>query len=81
MHQVDPHLPPRFDITEVSTVKEIAVGLLKALRWMHRHKILHRDVKRENIFYDAITQTPVLADFGTEFQTVVSMLFRCGAYY
>eukprot|EP00392_Amoebophrya_sp_AT5.2_P006343 g6355.t1 len=37
---------------------------VSGLLWMHRHKVLHRDIKRENIFYDALNQNAVIADLG-----------------
>ena len=31
---------------------------------MHRHHVLHRDIKRENIFYDGQEKKAVIADLG-----------------
>lgn len=54
----------RMDITDMAEVKNITFTVLRGLRWMHRHGILHRDLKRENIFYDAAGKKAVIADFG-----------------
>jgi len=41
-------------------VRDVTSGLL----WMHKHKVLHRDIKRENIFYDEENNNAVIADLG-----------------
>lgn len=49
------------------TVADIAIylrSLFTALRSVHAHKILHRDIKPTNFLYDPITQHGVLVDFG-----------------
>eukprot|EP00397_Hematodinium_sp_SG-2012_P026996 GEMP01028333.1.p1 GENE.GEMP01028333.1~~GEMP01028333.1.p1 ORF type:complete len:459 (+),score=75.66 GEMP01028333.1:31-1407(+) len=45
--------------------KTICVQTLQALHWLHAHGVLHRDIKRENIFYDAKTNRAVLGDLGS----------------
>lgn len=54
----------RFDVKGMPLIKHISRGILRGLRWMHKHHILHRDVKRENIFYDQKSKRVVLADLG-----------------
>ncbi|KAI9002090.1 kinase-like domain-containing protein [Hyaloraphidium curvatum] len=42
----------------------IVAELLEALRHSHAHGVLHRDVKLDNVFWDASTGTLSLIDFG-----------------
>ncbi|KAK1254787.1 hypothetical protein MKX08_008782 [Trichoderma sp. CBMAI-0020] len=49
------------------TVPDIAIylrSLFTALKSVHEHKILHRDIKPTNFLYDPTTQHGVLVDFG-----------------
>ncbi|EJP71030.1 cell division control protein [Beauveria bassiana ARSEF 2860] len=49
------------------TVPDIAIylrSLFTALKSVHQHKILHRDIKPTNFLYDPVTQHGVLVDFG-----------------
>ncbi|KAG6016555.1 hypothetical protein E4U43_003550 [Claviceps pusilla] len=49
------------------TTHDIAIylrSLFTALRSVHEHKILHRDIKPTNFLYDPSTQHGVLVDFG-----------------
>ena len=43
---------------------EFARQLLRALREVHRHRVVHRDVKPGNVVFDSIRQGWVLCDFG-----------------
>jgi len=38
---------------------------LLALKWLHVQGILHRDIKRENIFFDKATNRAILGDLGS----------------
>ena len=42
---------------------KIALGCLDALSYLHKKKIIHRDIKSENILLDA-NFVPKLSDFG-----------------
>ncbi|EGX96495.1 cell cycle protein kinase, putative [Cordyceps militaris CM01] len=49
------------------TTTDIAIylrSLFTALKSVHEHKILHRDIKPTNFLYDPVTQHGVLVDFG-----------------
>ncbi|GAA4438813.1 hypothetical protein GCM10023188_34630 [Pontibacter saemangeumensis] len=48
---------------EVLGLKQLAKGILKGLRNMHREGIIHRDLKPENVLFDE-HNIPKLADFG-----------------
>lgn len=43
---------------------EIIMKCAKALSYAHRHAILHRDVKPDNILIRQVTGSPLLTDFG-----------------
>ncbi len=38
--------------------------ILKAIRFCHAHRVLHRDLKPQNILLDRATRTIKVADFG-----------------
>lgn len=47
-------------------IKEIVLpGLIKALKCLHSMKIIHNDIKPENIFWDDAGQTVLLGDYGS----------------
>jgi len=59
--------PGSLDMVKVNTpamFKTIAGHTLSALHFLHRHKIMHRDIKKENIFYDESRNRAYLADLG-----------------
>lgn len=52
------------------TVRGILLGVLPTLASIHEHKIVHRDIKPDNILLRAIDQQPVLIDFGAVKETM-----------
>lgn len=55
---------PALERAEESEILKLSVDIAKALEASHRYNIMHRDVKLENIFYDAKTGSYKLGDFG-----------------
>ena len=48
----------------IDTIKTITYQILKSVEYLHSHKILHRDLKPQNILICDKTLTTKLADFG-----------------
>ena len=44
--------------------KNIAYQIIKGVQCLHEQRIIHRDIKLENILYDQNTQTVKIGDFG-----------------
>jgi len=55
----------KFTVDTPELYKTIATHTLQALYWLHTQDILHRDIKRENVFYDRESNRAVLGDFGS----------------
>jgi len=54
-----------FTVTTPELFKTIACHSLEGLYWLHRQGILHRDIKKENVFYNKATNRAVLGDLGS----------------
>lgn len=49
---------------DIKKIVQLAINICSALETCEEHKILHRDIKPDNIFYCAKTDTFKLGDFG-----------------
>jgi serine/threonine protein kinase, bacterial len=57
-----------------STVKEILVNLLPVLDYVHSHRMIHRDIKPDNIMIRLTDSQPILIDFGAVRETMGTSL-------
>jgi serine/threonine protein kinase len=55
---------PALKDAEDREILSLAIDIAEALETSHSKKIMHRDVKLENIFYDKASKTYKLGDFG-----------------
>ncbi|MFP4652998.1 MAG: protein kinase domain-containing protein [Phormidium sp.] len=61
-----------------STVREILVSLLPVLEYVHSKKIVHRDIKPDNIILRTGSLEPVLLDFGAVKETMGTVVTEGG---
>lgn len=61
-----------------STVREILVSLLPVLEYVHSKKIVHRDIKPDNIILRTGSLEPVLLDFGAVKETMGTVVTQGG---
>jgi serine/threonine-protein kinase len=60
-------------------IKNIILGVCNGLNECHKHNIIHRDIKPQNIIIDLDTMKPTIIDFGLSFDAKKSTdLVRCG---
>ena len=59
-------------------VKEILIGILPILDYVHGRRIIHRDIKPDNIIIRHHDEKPVLIDFGIVKETVATMIHSNG---
>lgn len=59
-------------------VKEILIGILPVLDYIHSCRIIHRDIKPDNIIIRSQDKKPVLIDFGIVKETVATMVHGNG---
>jgi serine/threonine protein kinase, bacterial len=57
-----------------SAVQEILVNLLPVLEYVHSKKIVHRDIKPDNIILRQRDNKPVLIDFGAVRETMATVI-------
>jgi serine/threonine-protein kinase len=60
----------------VVKVKQILTELLEILDYLHQAKVLHRDIKPDNIILRQPDQKPVLIDFGSVKQSLHTILHQ-----
>ena len=61
-----------------SSVKEILIGLLPVLNYVHGKRIVHRDIKPDNIISRYSDGKPVLIDFGAVRETMGTVVTSQG---
>jgi serine/threonine protein kinase, bacterial len=61
------------------TVREILIGLLNVLDYVHRQRIVHRDIKPDNIILGHRDGKPVLIDFGAVKESMGTILDSQGS--
>lgn len=61
-----------------SSVKELLSSLLPVLNYVHNKRIVHRDIKPDNIILRAGDRQPVLIDFGAVKETMGTMMTASG---
>ncbi len=59
-------------------VRELLTSLLPVLNYVHSHKILHRDIKPDNIIFRQQDGLPVLIDFGAVKETMNTVVTSSG---
>ncbi len=57
-----------------SQVRDILLKLLPILEFVHSHRLIHRDIKPDNIILRSLDQQPVLIDFGVIKETMSTMM-------
>lgn len=63
-----------------SAVKEILINILPVLDYVHSQKIVHRDIKPDNIILRDRDCKPVLIDFGAVRETMGAMITMNGSH-
>ncbi len=61
-----------------SAVKELLISLLPVLDYVHSKRIVHRDIKPDNIILRASDSKPVLIDFGAVKETMGTVVTLSG---
>ncbi|WP_375293956.1 IMS domain-containing protein [Oscillatoria sp. HE19RPO] len=61
-----------------SSVREILVSLLRVLEFVHSQRIVHRDIKPDNIILKNSDGIPVLIDFGAVKETMGTVMNSSG---
>ena len=71
IHQRQGNLSPK-------QIQDILIGILPVLDYVHNRRIIHRDIKPDNIIIRSGDQKPVLIDFGIVKETVATMVHSNG---
>ncbi|EIE27517.1 cell division control protein 2-like protein B [Coccomyxa subellipsoidea C-169] len=58
------HMDKNPESSDLDNVKSYVYQILKAMQFCHAHRVLHRDLKPQNILIDRASSTIKVADFG-----------------
>ncbi|MGB7417532.1 MAG: serine/threonine-protein kinase, partial [Thermosynechococcaceae cyanobacterium] len=61
-------------VLDEAQVRDILINLLPVLDYVHQHRMVHRDLKPDNIILRQSDGQPVLIDFGTVKETMQTVL-------
>lgn len=61
-------------ILSENSVKEILINILPVLEYIHSKRIVHRDIKPDNIIIRSSDRQPVLIDFGAVKETMQTVI-------
>ena len=64
---------------DIESITNLLNSLLKTLAYVHRHNIIHRDIKPDNIIVRSQDQLPCLIDFGAVKEVMSTVLSPSGA--
>ena len=62
-------------------VRNILLNLLSVLDYVHSKRIIHRDIKPDNVILSASNGKPVLIDFGAVKETVCTTVANCPGHF
>ncbi|MGK7886052.1 MAG: WG repeat-containing protein [Crocosphaera sp.] len=65
-------------VWDETAIKELLIGLLPVLKFVHDNNLIHRDIKPENIIQKSEDKTFVLVDFGAARYVTGTALLKTG---
>ncbi len=69
----------QFGPLDENTVKEILIRLLPVLEFVHSNRIVHRDIKPDNVIIRRSDYAPILIDFGAVKETMGTIMTTGGS--
>jgi serine/threonine protein kinase len=81
-----PHSPLKPGRLNENELRDAFYKVLDGLSYLHKHHICHRDIKPDNILYDATNQKIKIIDFGVSKNVKIrgryeNMLTDTGTFY